>query len=55
MAVVENAAGELLTSHSLLDLMLEPDLRVAEVVNHYEHYNESEDQAYRIFASIRVA
>lgn len=55
VAVVENAAGELLTSHSLLDLMLEPDLCVAEVVNHYEHYNESEDQAYGIFASIRVS
>jgi hypothetical protein len=54
VAVVENASGELLTHHSVLDLMLEPDIRVEEVVDHYEHYNQSEDQAYQIFQSIRV-
>lgn len=54
VAVVENAQGELLTAHNLVDLMLEPDIQVDEVVDHYEHYNESEDQAYRIFQSIRV-
>jgi len=55
VAIVENAKGELLTAHSLLDLMLEQDIHVTEVMDHYEHYNESEDQAYRIFESIRVA
>jgi HD-GYP domain-containing protein (c-di-GMP phosphodiesterase class II) len=54
VAVVENASGEVLTHHTLLDLMLEPDIRVEEVVDHYEHYNQSEDQAYQIFQSIRV-
>jgi putative nucleotidyltransferase with HDIG domain len=54
VAVVENASGELLTHHSLLDLMLEPDIRVESVVDHYEHYTKSEDQAYQIFQSIRV-
>ncbi len=54
VAVVENASGELLTHHSVLDLMLEPDIKVDEVVDHYAHYNKSEDQAYQIFQSIRV-
>jgi hypothetical protein len=34
--------------------MLEPDIKVDEVVDHYAHYNKSEDQAYQIFQSIRV-
>jgi len=55
VAVVENASGEVLTHHNVLDLMLEPDIRVDEVVDHYEHYNKSEDQAYQIFQSIRVS
>jgi putative nucleotidyltransferase with HDIG domain len=55
VAVVENAGGELLTAHNLVDLMLEPEIKVEEVVDHYEHYSESEDQAYMIFQSIRVA
>lgn len=55
VAVVENAKGELLTSHSLLDLMVEEEIEVVEVVDHYEHYDDSEDQAYRIFQSIRIA
>ena len=54
VAVVENAKGELLSSHTLIDLMLEVELKVTEVVDHYEHFNESEDQAYKIFQSIRV-
>lgn len=54
VAVVENASGELLSSHSLLDLMLEKDIEIDEVVDHYEHFTESEDQSYRIFESIRV-
>ena len=54
VAVVENASGELLSSHTLLDLMLEKDIEIEEVVDHYEHFTESEDQSYRIFESIRV-
>ncbi len=54
LAVVENAQGELVTHHTLLDLMLEPDIKVEEVVDHYQHYNKTEDQAYQIFSSIRV-
>jgi len=54
VAVVENAQGELVSHHSLLDLMVEPDIHVEEVVDHYEHYGESEDQAYRIFQSIHI-
>jgi putative nucleotidyltransferase with HDIG domain len=54
VAVVENAQGELLTHHTLVDLMLEPEVSITEVVDHYEHYSESEDQAFNIFQSIRV-
>lgn len=54
VAVVENAKGELLSSHAVVDLMIEADLSVKEVVDHYEHYNQSEDQAYQIFSSIRI-
>ena len=55
VAIVENAQGELLKAHSLIDLMLEADIKVEEVVDHYEHYTESEEQAYMIFQSIRVS
>lgn len=55
VAVVENKAGELLANHTLLDLMLEKDIEVEEVIDHYEKYNESEDQAYKIFQSIHIA
>ena len=55
VAVVENAEGELLSSHTLVDLMVEPDLTITEVVDHYEHFSETEDQAFNIFKSIRVA
>ena len=54
VAVVENAAGELLTHHSLLDLMLDPDIVAEEAIDHYAHYSETEDQAYDIFTSIRI-
>ena len=54
VAIVENGAGELISNHTLLDLMMEPDISIVEVVDHYEHYDESEDQAYRIFQSIRI-
>jgi len=55
VAVVENAGGEMLTHHTLLDLMVDTDIQVAEVVDHYEHYNKSEDQAFHIFQSIRIS
>jgi putative nucleotidyltransferase with HDIG domain len=55
LAVVENAAGERLGGHTVVDLMLDADVHVAEVVDHYEHYRESEDQAYRIFQALRVS
>jgi len=54
VVVVENARGELLRHHDLIDLMMAPDLSVVEGVDHYEHYNQSEDQAYRIFCSMQV-
>ena len=54
VAVVENASGELLTHHTLLDLTIESDIHITEVVDHYEHYNQSEDQAFQIFQSIRI-
>ena len=55
VAVVENANGELLSSHTLVDLMVEPDLTITEVVDHYKHYDETEEQAHRIFQSISLA
>ena len=51
---VENVKGELLEHHNLVDLMVEPDLTIVEVVDHFEHYDESEQQAYEIFRSIRL-
>jgi response regulator RpfG family c-di-GMP phosphodiesterase len=55
VAVVENAQGELMGQNTLIDLAHEPALSVAEVVDHYEHYNESEEQAFHLFASLNVA
>jgi HD-GYP domain-containing protein (c-di-GMP phosphodiesterase class II) len=55
VAVVENAKGELLRQHTLIDLMDTPDLFVEEVVDHYEHYNADEEQAFRIFSTLSVA
>ncbi len=54
VAVVENARSELLRQHTLLDLLETPDIAVQEVVDHYEHYNASDDQAFRIFSSLNV-
>ena len=54
VAVVENKDGELLGSHTLLDLMLEKDIEIQEVVDHYEHFSETEDQSYQIFQSIQI-
>jgi putative nucleotidyltransferase with HDIG domain len=54
VAVVENASGELLTHHTLLDLTVESDIQITEIVDHYEHYNKSEDQAFQIFQAIRI-
>ena len=54
VVVVENGQGELLSHHQLIDLIVEPDVTVVEVVDHYEYYNESEDQAYNIFRSITL-
>jgi putative nucleotidyltransferase with HDIG domain len=55
VAVVENAKGELLRQHTLMDLMDTPDLSIEEVVDHYEHYNADPEQAFRIFSSLNVA
>jgi hypothetical protein len=53
VAVVENAKKQLLSHSSIVDLMVETDVKVVEVIDHYQHYNATEDQAYRIFRSIR--
>lgn len=55
VAVVQNAQGELLSGHTLLDLMVEKEISVSEIINHYEHFSQSEDQAYQIFQSIRIS
>ena len=55
VAVVESASGEVLTHHTLVDLMLVKDLSVSEVVDHYEHFNQSDEQAYKMFMSIRLS
>jgi hypothetical protein len=54
VVVVENAQGELLSTHPLVDLMEEPELSVVEVIDHYEHYDDYEDQAFRLFKSLKV-
>jgi len=51
---VENAKGELFKHHNLVDLMVEPDLTIVDVVDHFDHYKGSEQQAYDIFRSIRL-
>ena len=55
VSIIENAQGEMITHHEILDLMVEPDIYASEVVDHYEHYNETEDQAFRIFQSIEFS
>ena len=54
VVVAENAKGERLSSNPLCDLELEPEISITEVVDHYEHFNESEDQAFQVFKSLRV-
>ena len=54
VAVVENAAGQMLRSQLLIDLMIETDISITEVVDHYEHYSEHENQAFQIFSSLNV-
>lgn len=55
VAIVENASGEMLGSATIMDLMLDQDIQVTEVIDHYEHYADSEDQAYQIFQSISIS
>jgi hypothetical protein len=54
VTIVENAKGERMGHHDIVDLMLEPAMHVVDVVDHYDHYNESEDQAFRIFQKIQI-
>ncbi|MCZ6730519.1 MAG: HD domain-containing protein [SAR324 cluster bacterium] len=54
VVIVENADGELLTHHELLDLIVQPELSIAEFVDHYEYYSESPDQTLQIFRSINL-
>jgi putative nucleotidyltransferase with HDIG domain len=54
VAVVENAAGERLRQHPLIDLMETPDLSVTDVVDHYAHYHASENQAFEVFSTLSV-
>lgn len=55
VVVVESAAGERLTHHHVIDLRQAQDLTVTEVVDHFEYYNASEDEAFEIFTNINVA
>jgi len=54
VVVVETANGDLLTHHQLFDLVIEPDLSIVEVVDHFKHYNQSDEQAYELFRSISL-
>ena len=54
VALVETASGERLTSTTLINLETTPDITITDVVDHYEHYNASEDEAFEIFRSIQV-
>lgn len=54
IAIVENSQGELVGHHDLIDLMVQPELDIAEVVDHYKHYDKTEDHALNIFKSIVV-
>lgn len=55
VVVVESAAGERLTHHHVIDLRQAQDVSVAEVVDHFEYYNASEDEAFEIFSRINLA
>ena len=54
VVLVENARGERLGSQTIVDLMSEEDLSITEVMDHFQHYNESPDQAFNIFSSLNV-
>ena len=54
VVVVETAKGDLLTHHELYDLVIESDLSIVEVVDHFKHYDKSDDQAYELFRSISL-
>ncbi len=54
VVMAENANGELLSSNPLCDLEKEQEISIIEVVDHYEHYNQSVDQAFQVFKSLRV-
>ncbi|MDH4121362.1 MAG: HD domain-containing protein [Deltaproteobacteria bacterium] len=55
VAVVETAGGQRLTHAHLVDLLVEQDISVKEVVDHYAHFNASEDEAFNIFRSIQIS
>lgn len=55
LSIIENAKGEMLTHNDIIDLMVEADINITEIVDHYEHYNESEDQTYNIFQSMNIS
>ena len=54
VVAVESANGELLEHNELIDLAVERDISIEEIVDHYDHYNETEDQSYQIFRSISL-
>ncbi len=55
ISIIENAKGEMLTHNDIIDLMVESDINITEIVDHYEHYNESEEQTYNIFQSMNIS
>lgn len=54
VALVENDKGERLPHTSLVDLMLEKDLSIVEIVDHYDYFNASDNEAYEIFSSLKI-
>ncbi|MCZ6646286.1 MAG: HD domain-containing protein, partial [SAR324 cluster bacterium] len=54
VVVVENAAGDRLTHNHVIDLSHAADVSISEVLDHFEHYNASEDEAFEIFRSISL-
>lgn len=54
VVLAENANGEFFTSNPLIDLMEEQDISITEVVDHYEYYNDSTNQAFEVFKSLKI-
>ena len=54
VVVVESAAGERLTHNHVVDLGHVEDVSIKEVMDHFEHYNASQDEAYDIFRGISL-